>query len=114
MKLKKSSTLKKHLLHIAYKKVAKKDNNQVINKYFILHMVFHRILDFKAGLDFYLGPFFIFKGSGEYHTHLNDNCLKIVLEGKSFTGNSLSGPWSCRCLGCSETSAKSALFFEWI
>jgi hypothetical protein len=22
--------------------------------------VFHRILDFKAGLDFYLGPFFIF------------------------------------------------------
>jgi hypothetical protein len=22
-------------------------------------MVFHRILDFKAGLDFYLGPFFI-------------------------------------------------------
>ncbi len=21
--------------------------------------VFHRILDFKAGLDFYLGPFFI-------------------------------------------------------
>ena len=25
--------------------------------------VFHRILDFKAGLDFYLGPFFIFKTS---------------------------------------------------
>ncbi len=23
--------------------------------------VFHRILDFKAGLDFYLGPFFYFK-----------------------------------------------------
>ncbi len=22
--------------------------------------VFHRILDFKAGLDFYLGPFFMF------------------------------------------------------
>jgi len=22
--------------------------------------VFHRILDFKAGLDFYLGPFFLF------------------------------------------------------
>ena len=22
--------------------------------------VFHRILDFKAGLDFYLGPFFYF------------------------------------------------------
>ena len=25
--------------------------------------VFHRILDFKAGLDFYLGPFFIFSTS---------------------------------------------------
>ena len=23
-------------------------------------LVFHRILDFKAGLDFYLGPFFYF------------------------------------------------------
>ncbi len=23
--------------------------------------VFHRILDFKAGLDFYLGPFFILR-----------------------------------------------------
>lgn len=22
-------------------------------------LVFHRILDFKAGLDFYLGPFFL-------------------------------------------------------
>lgn len=25
----------------------------------IFALVFHRILDFKAGLDFYLGPFFI-------------------------------------------------------
>ena len=25
--------------------------------------VFHRILDFKAGLDFYLGPFFYFNPS---------------------------------------------------
>jgi hypothetical protein len=25
----------------------------------IFVMVFHRILDFKAGLDFYLGPFFL-------------------------------------------------------
>ena len=23
--------------------------------------VFHRILDFKAGLDFYLGPFFLYE-----------------------------------------------------
>jgi hypothetical protein len=28
-------------------------------KPFIFVSVFHRILDFKAGLDFYLGPFFI-------------------------------------------------------
>ncbi len=27
---------------------------------FIFVSVFHRILDFKAGLDFYLGPFFYF------------------------------------------------------
>ena len=27
----------------------------------IFATVFHRILDFKAGLDFYLGPFFYFK-----------------------------------------------------
>jgi hypothetical protein len=26
--------------------------------------VFHRILDFKAGLDFYLGPFFYFRPLG--------------------------------------------------
>jgi hypothetical protein len=26
--------------------------------YSIFVTVFHRILDFKAGLDFYLGPFF--------------------------------------------------------
>ncbi len=26
--------------------------------YLIFVSVFHRILDFKAGLDFYLGPFF--------------------------------------------------------
>ena len=26
----------------------------------IFASVFHRILDFKAGLDFYLGPFFYF------------------------------------------------------
>ncbi len=25
----------------------------------IFDSVFHRILDFKAGLDFYLGPFFL-------------------------------------------------------
>jgi len=25
----------------------------------IFDLVFHRILDFKAGLDFYLGPFFL-------------------------------------------------------
>lgn len=25
----------------------------------IFALVFHRILDFKAGLDFYLGPFFL-------------------------------------------------------
>jgi len=29
-------------------------------KPFIFVSVFHRILDFKAGLDFYLGPFFYF------------------------------------------------------
>lgn len=27
-------------------------------KPYIFVSVFHRILDFKAGLDFYLGPFF--------------------------------------------------------
>jgi len=27
--------------------------------YIIFALVFHRILDFKAGLDFYLGPFFL-------------------------------------------------------
>jgi hypothetical protein len=31
---------------------------QVEKNDIILHSVFHRILDFKAGLDFYLGPFF--------------------------------------------------------
>jgi hypothetical protein len=31
-----------------------------ISKFRIIFVsVFHRILDFKAGLDFYLGPFFI-------------------------------------------------------
>jgi hypothetical protein len=30
----------------------------VSNFHIIFVLVFHRILDFKAGLDFYLGPFF--------------------------------------------------------
>jgi len=30
----------------------------------IFASVFHRILDFKAGLDFYLGPFFYFSPAG--------------------------------------------------
>jgi hypothetical protein len=31
--------------------------NSIFHTIFV--SVFHRILDFKAGLDFYLGPFFI-------------------------------------------------------
>jgi len=35
--------------------------------------VFHRILDFKAGLDFYLGPFFYF-----YPSHCTINVETLV------------------------------------
>jgi hypothetical protein len=31
----------------------------ILNILFTFATVFHRILDFKAGLDFYPGPFFI-------------------------------------------------------
>jgi hypothetical protein len=36
---------------------------EIRNFHIIFVSVFHRILDFKAGLDFYLGPFFIFRNA---------------------------------------------------
>ncbi len=44
---------------------------------FIFVSVFHRILDFKTGLDFYPGPFFIFK---IIHDNLNTYpCMSVAL-----------------------------------